>query len=95
MCLAIPGKIIQITQQEKDNRLGKVNFAGVVKVVNLTYVPQADVGDYVTVHVGFALNVMDQHDAELVISHLNSVSEQNEAKLDKVRQRIQKRSGRS
>ncbi len=95
MCLAIPGKITQITQADQDNRLGKVDFDGVVKEVNLTYVPQAGVGDYVTVHVGFALNVMDHEDAEQVIAHLKTVSEQNEAKREQVRQRIQKRSGRS
>jgi hydrogenase expression/formation protein HypC len=55
MCLAVPGQILSI-QGEDLERTGKVSFGGVVKEVNLACVPEARVGDYVVVHVGFALS---------------------------------------
>jgi len=58
MCLAIPGKVEQIT--EGDIRMGRVNFGGVVKNVCLDYVPEVVVGDYTIVHVGFALSKIDE-----------------------------------
>jgi hydrogenase expression/formation protein HypC len=62
MCLAVPGKILSISGEDL-MRMGKVNFGGVVKDVNLAYTPEANVGDYVVVHVGFALSVVDESDA--------------------------------
>ena len=59
MCLAIPGKIIEITNQEGIFRTGRVSFGGIIKVVNLAYVPDARVGEYVIVHVGFAISTLD------------------------------------
>ena len=59
MCLGIPGKITEVT----DNallRMGKVDFGGVVREVCLAYVPEAQVGDYVVVHVGFAISQIDE-----------------------------------
>jgi hydrogenase expression/formation protein HypC len=61
MCLAIPGKVEQIT--EGDVRMGRVNFGGVVKNVCLDYVPEVVVGDYTIVHVGFALSRIDEKTA--------------------------------
>jgi len=62
MCLGIPGKIIEI--YERDNlRMGKVDFGGVMKEVCLAYVPEASVGDYTVIHVGFALNILDETEA--------------------------------
>jgi len=52
MCLAIPGKITRITNNDPIMRLGKVSFGGIIKDVNLAYVPEAAVGDYVIVHAG-------------------------------------------
>ena len=63
MCLGIPGKIVEI-QGEDLERMGKVDFGGVVREVALAYVPEAQVGDYVIVHVGFALNVLDEEEAQ-------------------------------
>jgi hydrogenase expression/formation protein HypC len=63
MCLGIPGKIIE-TWGEDLLRAGKVDFGGIVREVALAYVPHAQVGDYVIVHVGFALNVLDEAEAQ-------------------------------
>jgi len=63
MCLGIPGKIIEIYEQA-GLKMGRVDFGGVVKEACLAYVPQAQVGDYTIVHVGFALNVIDEEEAQ-------------------------------
>ena len=75
MCLAIPGKIESITGSDADviNRKGKVNFGGILKEVSLAYVPQAKVGDYVIVHVGFALSIVDQEEAMKVFDYLKQM----------------------
>jgi hydrogenase expression/formation protein HypC len=71
MCLAVPGELIEVVDGDDPmQRRGKVSFGGVLKEVNLAYVPEAQVGDYVTVHVGFALSVVDQEDANLVFDFL-------------------------
>ena len=63
MCLAIPGKIVE--KQERDGALlGRVDFGGVIREVHLDFVPEAEVGDYVIVHVGFALSRLDAEEAE-------------------------------
>ena len=63
MCLGIPGKIIEIYEQARV-KMGRVDFGGVVKEACLAYVPQAQVGDYTIIHVGFALNVIDEEEAQ-------------------------------
>src|SRR5690606_35836502 len=63
MCLGIPGKIIEIYEQA-GLKMGRVDFGGVVKEACLAYVPQAQVGNYTIVHVGFALNVIDEEEAQ-------------------------------
>ncbi|MBZ0303878.1 MAG: HypC/HybG/HupF family hydrogenase formation chaperone, partial [Anaerolineae bacterium] len=63
MCLAVPGKIIELKDEDPINRTGRVSFGGIVKEVNLAYVPEAQVGDYVIVHVGFAINTLDEAEA--------------------------------
>jgi hydrogenase expression/formation protein HypC len=63
MCLGIPGKIVE-TWGEDLVRMGKVDFGGVVREVSLAYVPEAQIGDYVIVHVGFALNTLDEEEAQ-------------------------------
>lgn len=63
MCLAIPGKIVE--RQERDGAtLGRVDFGGVIREVHLDFVPEAEVGDYVIVHVGFALSRLNPEEAE-------------------------------
>jgi len=77
MCLAVPGKVLSI-QGEDIARVGRVNFGGIVKEVNLAYVPQAGVGDYVVVHVGFAISVMDEGEATQVFEYLKQIGELGE-----------------
>jgi hydrogenase expression/formation protein HypC len=77
MCLAIPGKIISISG-EGFERTGKVNFGGIAKDVNLAYVPEAKVNDYVIVHVGFAINTLDESEANKVFEYLKEMGELGE-----------------
>ncbi|MGK7958071.1 MAG: HypC/HybG/HupF family hydrogenase formation chaperone [Crocosphaera sp.] len=63
MCLAVPGKVVSISGEDLLKK-GKVSFGGVIKEVSLAYVPDAKIDDYVIVHVGFALSILDQEAAE-------------------------------
>lgn len=78
MCLAIPGKIIEIQQDAQGVRLGKTNFGGVVKNVCLEYTPDAQCGDYVLVHVGFALSKVDPAEAERTYQALENMRQLGE-----------------
>ncbi|HMP89338.1 MAG TPA: HypC/HybG/HupF family hydrogenase formation chaperone [Kiritimatiellia bacterium] len=78
MCLAIPGQIMSINEGESFRRTGKVSFGGVFREVNLAYVPQAAIGDYVMVHVGFALSVVDAEEAANVFEYLRQLDELGE-----------------
>lgn len=76
MCLAIPGKIIDISEQEiAAFRTAKVNFDGIIKDVNLSLVPEAEVGNYVLVHVGLALNTIDEDEAMKTLQLLKEMGE--------------------
>ena len=63
MCLAIPGKVLEIQGDDPLMRTGRVQFGGVVKEVNLAYTPEVAVDQYVLVHVGFAISVLDEEEA--------------------------------
>jgi hydrogenase expression/formation protein HypC len=78
MCLAIPGKIESISGDDPLTRMGKVNFGGILKEACLAYVPEARVGDYVIVHVGFALSRLDEEEAQKVFGYLKEMEELNE-----------------
>lgn len=79
MCLAIPGKIMDISAQLDDTfRLAKVSFGGIIKEVNLAMVPEATLGDYVMVHVGVAISVVDQAEAERTYRYLEQMGELDE-----------------
>jgi hydrogenase expression/formation protein HypC len=79
MCLAIPGKIIEIEPSEDEIfRSGKVSFDGIQRNVNLSMVPEAGVGDYVLVHVGVALQKIDEEEAKITMSYLKELEELNE-----------------
>lgn len=75
MCLAVPGRILSIEGDDPILRAGRVDFAGIVKRVNLSYVPDARVGDYVLVHVGFAISTVDEAEARQVFSYLSEMGE--------------------
>ena len=78
MCLAIPGKVISISGDKPFERIGKVNFGGIIKEVNLAYVPEAKVDDYVIVHVGFAISTLDESEANRVFEYLKQMDELGE-----------------
>jgi len=80
MCLAIPGKIESISGDEPLTRMGKVNFGGILKEASLAYVPEAKVGDYVIVHVGFALSRLDEAEAHKVFDYLKQMEALSELK---------------
>jgi len=80
MCLAIPGKIESITGDDALSRMGKINFGGILKEASLAYVPEAKVGDYVIVHVGFALSRVDEDEAQKVFEYLKQIEELGELK---------------
>lgn len=75
MCLAVPGKIISIDNADSVFRSGKVNFGGIVKQINLACVPEAGIGDYVLVHVGFAISTIDEAEAQQVFEYLREIGD--------------------
>lgn len=78
MCLAIPGKVIEIVQDEPMMRLARVSFGGIVKEVNLSFVPEATEGDFVLAHVGFAINTIDEQEAQRVFDYLAEINQLDE-----------------
>jgi len=77
MCLAVPGKILSITGEDFA-RVARVSFGGIVKEVSLAYVPEAEVGHYVLVHVGFAISVVDEAEAMRTFEILKQMGELEE-----------------
>lgn len=80
MCLGIPGKVIK-TYQEHDVLMGKVDFGGVIKQVCLAHVPEVQVGQYVLVHVGFALSYINEDEAQQVFKFLGQMQQLDELKV--------------
>ena len=74
MCLGVPGKLLSIAGEDV-LRSGRVSFGGTVREVNLAYVPEAKVGDYVIVHVGFAISVVDEQEAAQVLQYLRQMGD--------------------
>jgi hydrogenase expression/formation protein HypC len=72
MCLAVPGKVIAVEQKE-GVRTGRVQFGGIVRQACLDFVPEAQDGDYVMVHVGFAISVVDKEEAKRTYALLESM----------------------
>jgi len=70
MCLAVPGKILTTEGDDAITRLARVSFGGVVKEVSLAYLPESKVDDYVIVHAGFALSIVDEAEAKTVFEYL-------------------------
>ena len=75
MCLAVPGKVLEIVGDDPLLRAAKVSFAGVIKLVSLTCTPDARVGDFVLVHVGVAISVVDAKEAEETFAYLKAMGE--------------------
>jgi hydrogenase expression/formation protein HypC len=78
MCLAVPGKVLNITNEDPLMRAGRADFGGIVKEVNLALVPEAAVGDYVIVHVGVAISRLDEEAATRVFEYLRQIGELDE-----------------
>ena len=78
MCLAVPGKVISISGDEQLTKIAKVDFAGIRKDISIAFVPEAEVGNYVIVHVGFALSVIDDKEAQEVFEYLKEFDELDE-----------------
>ena len=81
MCLGVPGKIVQIDENPIGMTMGRVNFGGILKEVCLAYVPEAQVGDYVVVHVGFAISCIDEAEAPEVFKFLAEMEELAELEI--------------
>ena len=74
MCLAVPGRVVEIFDADDIAfRRAKVDFGGIRKEVNLAYTPEAEVGKYVLVHVGFAISVIDEDEAQRVFQYLEEL----------------------
>lgn len=71
MCLAIPGKVQKLIEEKSSPRMAEVNFDGVIKQVCVDFIPDIKVGEYVMVHVGFALNRVDEKEA---LNQLKAIS---------------------
>ena len=72
MCLAVPGKITEIYEQG-DLHMAKVDFGGIVREVCLNYVPEAQVGQYCVIHVGFAISLLDEQEAMETLNLLKEI----------------------
>lgn len=72
MCLAVPGEVISIDGEDL-NRMGCISFSGVFKDVSLAYVPDVKIGDYVVVHVGFAISILDVQEAERTLHDMQEI----------------------
>ena len=75
MCLAVPGKIMSITGDDELTRTGKVSFGGIIKEISLALVPEAVVGNYVLVHAGFAINTLDESEADRTFRYLREIEQ--------------------
>lgn len=83
MCLAIPGQITEITKTADPLQTqAKVNFGGITKTVSLAYVPEANVGQYVVVHVGFAISIVQEDEAIKVFEYLKEMGELDELEAE-------------
>lgn len=85
MCLAVPGKILDIEGDDPITRTGRVSFGGIVKQINFAFTPEAKVGDYVMVHVGFALSTVDEEEAMQVFDYLKQMDELAELESEAVK----------
>jgi hydrogenase expression/formation protein HypC len=81
MCLGVPGKIIETFTSTTGMKMGRVSFSGVVKDVCLEYEPDAEIGDYVIVHVGFAISRLDPDEAMELLEYIMEIDESAEVKI--------------
>ena len=84
MCLGVPGKVVEINDDPSGVTMGKVDFSGIVKEVCLAYVPEAKLDDYVVVHVGFAISIVDEAEAQEVFEFLRQMDELAELEIPQI-----------
>jgi len=85
MCLAVPGKIDYFVADDPEAmKMAKVDFGGIKKIINLDLVPEADVGDFVLVHVGIAISKVDEEEAQRTLNFLEGMGELDEMKIDEI-----------
>lgn len=75
MCLAVPGEIVEILEADPLMRQARVNFGGVIKTIALGFLPEAEAGQYVLVHAGVAISVVDEEEAERTFAYLKEIDE--------------------
>ena len=95
MCLAIPGKVLEIQQDDQGVRMGRTNFGGIVKQVCLEYTPEVQPGDFVLVHVGFALGKVDEAEAARTYKLLEEMQQLNELDVPEIDPQYDARSPKS
>lgn len=81
MCLGVPGQVVEIQESPVGMTMGRVRFGGITKEVCLAYVPEAAVGDWVVVHVGFAIARVDEAEAAQVFEYLREMNELGELEI--------------
>ncbi len=78
MCLGIPGKVVSIEGDDPLYRMGKIDFGGIIKEISVAYVPEVEIGQYVVVHAGFAISVIDEDEANQIFEYLKEMGEMAE-----------------
>lgn len=78
MCLGIPGRIEEFINLAPLERTARVSFGGICKDINIAYVPEAVVGDYVIVHVGFAISRVNEREAQRIFQYLEQIGDLQE-----------------
>ena len=81
MCLGVPGKVVEVREDPTGMTMGRVSFNGITKEVCLAYVPDAEVGEWVVVHVGFAISRIDEDEAARVFQYLEEMNELDELSI--------------
>jgi len=84
MCLGVPGQVVEVIPDETGMTMGTVSFAGIKKNVCLAYVPEVEVGDYVIVHVGFAISTLDEEEAHEVFRFLEQMEDLAELEIPEI-----------
>jgi hydrogenase expression/formation protein HypC len=82
MCLGVPGRVMTMEEDSPGLVMGRVSFGGIIKEVCMAYVPEVKVGDYVVVHVGFAITVVDEAEARRTLEFLREMDELGELEIE-------------
>lgn len=82
MCLGVPGQVVSIAENPLGMTMGRVSFAGITKEVCMAYVPEVEVGDYVVVHVGFAIAIVDEEEARRTLEFLAAMDDLGELDIE-------------